>query len=97
MSEQTIAAGLDKPEPCLYCGGTSVALIEQPGHGDRLWAATCQTCQAAGPMALGPVQALTLWNHRPLVQKLERKLRREAREWRAAAEEGAENGGVWPV
>lgn len=95
MNEQTqieIAAGLDKPEPCVYCEGTSVALLTLTRvTGEKLWAATCQTCQAAGPMALGPVQALTLWNHRPLVQKL----RKEAREWQAAAEEGAENGGVW--
>lgn len=81
---------LQAPHSCPFCGGNLITVTLHEGLG---WIASCADCKAQGSPAQTPSGTVTLWNHRPL----EEKLRREAREWQAAANEAASNEGVWPV
>ena len=58
-----------KPEPCPFCGGDEIILLQFPGDvlkGDflNLCMYKCKSCRTYGPAGINKTEALRLWNQR---------------------------------
>ena len=48
-------------KPCPFCGGTELEILD---IDEGFCAVACETCDAFGPMGMGPEGAREEWNHR---------------------------------